>query len=407
MRRTGSALLAAGFAVMLAVTAGCGSESESPADQAIDLSQLDVGNLQTEPKVYGKPTSMEMAQIAEAMRLANHIPLPMEVDPAVKFAPSAMGGAIRIFIDFDSSAISSRMSADRSKLNESAGGLISGFVTTGHSNEEANLAYELDNTVMLFNTEQDAEAAARVLATEESAATGIPARSGDEFGIPSDAHVLLGDDAIGQIKSWKAVGRFVIFTYVYDSVMGVLKDHVPDQLVTRVHNSLKVIEPALQQYTPTAPDKLMDVDVDPDGMLGLAMQTVTSDEGQRGIPGVYDRHGGLQVAGDPVEMSELFEETGVDRVSWQGGFVYRTQDSASAETLSAALGKTSKFFRGIPAPENLPLAHCREYIGPQMFAMKYYCTVSFDRYAAEVAAPQLTDVHQRISAQYAILTKSK
>lgn len=407
MKRTGSALLAAGFTIVVATTAGCSSHSNSPEDQTVDVSQLDVGNFQTEPKAYGKPTSIEMAKLVEAMHIGNNLPLPMEIDPAAKFAPSAMGGAVRIFTDFKSSAIRSRMRADPDKLNKLAGGLISGFTTTGRSNSEPGLAYELDNTVILFNTEHDATEAARILATEESAATGIPIRSGEELGIPADAHVLVSDDTPGLIKSWKAVDRFVIFTYVYDSVMSIVKSQNTDQLTTRVHNSIKTIAPALQKYSPTPPEKLMELDVDPDGVLGLAMQTILADENQRGIPGVYNRQGGLQFMADPVEMSELFEEAGVDRVAWQGNFVYRAQDPASASKLSESFGKPSKFFRTAEKPQNLPMAHCLEYIGPDKFATKYYCSISFDRYATEVAATKLADVHQRISAQYVLLTKSE
>lgn len=412
MRRTSSTLFAVGLAAAIAVTTGCGSEPDaggSPGSQSVDLSKLDVGNLQTEPKVFGKPKNLDMAHAVEATRLGNHIPLPMEIEPEATFAPPAMSGAIRIFADFDSSAITSRMNADPKKLNESAKGFMSGFVTTARSNQEPSLSYELDNVVMLFNTDEDARVAADILATEEAATDPDvrPAAVGDGFGSLTNVRAQVSPKWPGQIKSWKSVGKFVIFTYIYDSVMGTLKTSDEAKLISRVQNSINKIAPALQRYTPTAPDKVMDLDVDMDGMLGRAMPTVTADENQRGIPGVYDRHGGLQLLGNTDKMAILFEETGVDRVSWSGNFVFRARDDAAAEKISDYYGDPSKFLRTAPSPSNLPMAQCLEYVGPEMFATKYYCSVSYGRYATQVAATQLTDVHQRISAQYTILAKSK
>ncbi|MFD9804756.1 hypothetical protein, partial [Streptomyces sp. NPDC059071] len=37
----------------------------------------------------------------------------------------------------------------------------------------------------------------------------------------------------------------------------------------------------------------------------------------------------------------------------------------------------------------------------------YVCTLHYDRYVAQVASPQLTDVQQRAAAQYALLANSR
>ncbi|UGT53532.1 DUF7373 family lipoprotein [Nocardia asteroides] len=410
MRRTSSALLAAGLAVTIAATTGCGSDDGGTSAQpTIDVTKLDVGNLPVEPKVYGKPTNMDMAGMVEAMRIGNAMPLPMEIEPEAKYAPSAMGGAVRIFVDYESAAIKSRMSADPAKLNERAPGFITGFVTTARSNAEPALAYELDNIAMLFNTEQDAAKAAEAFAAEE-AATDPDAyfpQVGTGVGHLNDVRAQMSPKWPGMIKSWKPIGRFVIFTYVYDSVMGTLKTADEQKLVARAQKSINTIAPALQKFTPTPVDKMMDLDVDPDGMLGRAMHTISLDSNQRGIPGAYDRHGGLQLTGDTEDMAKLFEESGVDRVSWQGNFVFRAKDPAGAAKIVDYFGDSSKFLRDAPAPANLPTAKCLEYVGPDKFATKYYCSVSYDRYATQVAATQLIDVHQRVAAQYTILAKAK
>ncbi|MGW6622297.1 DUF7373 family lipoprotein [Nocardia sp. NPDC055002] len=408
MRKTSAVLLAAGVAVTVATTAGCGDSPEA-ADTAataqIDLSSLDVGNLKTEPKVYGKVTSLEQARAVEAMRMANYIALPMEIDPAVIVAPPAMSGAVRLFTDFGSSVIKGRMKADPNRLNESIKGFIGGFVSTGQTSTKGHLSQELDNTVMLFDSEQEALAAADILATEEFGTS--PENTVVEIKQYPAARAHVNPGEAGMFHSWIAVGRYVIATYLYDNVMSTLKTHDSEKLATRAEKSISKISAGLKDYSPPRLDKLMDSDIDLDGMLGLALPTVGIDGAQRGIPGVYTRHGGLHISGAPESDAKLFEETGVDRISWQGDFVYRARDAQGAQRIAEEHGQVSKFFRRVEPPKNLPNALCKEYIGPSAYAVKFYCSVSYGRYSSEVAASQLKDVHQRVSAQYSILAKSK
>ncbi|MDO3647246.1 DUF7373 family lipoprotein [Nocardia mangyaensis] len=408
MRRTGSALFAAGLAVTIVTTAGCGSSSEAtetaPPAPA-DLAALDVGNLRTDPKVYGKVTSLEQAKAVEAMRMGNYVALPMEIDPEVTVAPPAMSGAIRLFTDFGSTVIKGRMRADPSRLSELTTGFISGFVSTGQSNVKGGLSYELDNVVMLFDTELDARTAANVFADEEF---GTDSENQPiELGKYPSARAQVNPGSPGMLQSWYAVGRFVIATYIYDNVMSALETADSAKLISRAETSIDKISDSLKEYEPLRLDELMDSEIDMDGVLGLVLPTVTDDGAQRGIPGVYNRHGGLHLSGSPAEDAVLFEETGVDRIAWQGNFVHRARDEEAAQRIAEEHGKVSKFLRRVESPQGLPNAQCTEYVGPAVHAIKYYCTVSFGRYAAEVAASQLTDVHQRISAQYAILAKSK
>ncbi|MFI9506396.1 hypothetical protein [Nocardia sp. NPDC052566] len=405
--RIGRGLFMAGLVAALAVTTACGSDSggAAPTQPKVDPSQLDVGNLATKPKEYGKPTSLDQARAVVAMRMGNYVPLPMDIIGEVKHPPPATSGAIRLFIDYGSGAIKGRMKADTQRLSDTAPGLISGFVSAGRSSDKPTVSYELENLVMLFNTEQDATRAADAMATAE--ADTSPDYESVSIGKFPAAHVLTTKDQHWQFRSWAATGRYVIFTYIYDSLLGELKEQDTSKMVARVEKSIETVSARMKDFSAPAPDKLMDQDIDLDGMLARALPTVTDDQAQRGIPGVYDRHGGLQLSGDPGADAKLFEETGVDRISWKGNLLYRAKDAAAAQRIAAEHSKPSKLFRRVEPPKNLPFAHCREYIGGQAAAIKYYCTVSYDRYAADVDANQLADVHQRTSAQYAILANSK
>ncbi|MEV6771360.1 hypothetical protein AB0N05_22335 [Nocardia sp. NPDC051030] len=409
MRKFGRTVFAVGTAVAIVCTAACGSDSSSaatPTEPTIDLAALDVGNLPTQPKAFDKVTGLEMAKIVEAWRLGNALPLPSEIIPEAKYAPSAQGGAIRTFMDMSSAAMGMRTSADSAALNEAAKGFVSGFVTTGRDSLVGSLSYELDNVVLLFSDEQSA--------TDAATAMGRLDLAGDagnrEVQIPkypnAIAYTTDNISGPGQLHSWYATGRYVILSYVYDSVMSELKTADVPKLIDRAERSIDAIKPRVAAFQPTPQDKLLDLMADQDGMLARSLSTVVTDQSKRGIPGVYDRHGGLQISGAPEIDAKLFEEAGVDRVAWRGDFVYRAQDAAGAAKIVASRGETTRKFVRVDSPKNLPNAQCRKYASASKYDIAYYCYVSHGRYAAEVAANQLLDAQQRISAQYALLVNA-
>ncbi|BAW04336.1 conserved hypothetical protein [Nocardia seriolae] len=406
MRR---AAMAATLAIAVVTTAACGSDS-SPgptmaAEPTIDLGKLDTGNLPTQPKIYDRAGSPELGKAVEAERLANYIPLPSEVNPEIKYAAPAVSAAIRPFIDFGSGAMKLRTKADADTLTAAAPGFVAGFVTTGSSDPTPNLSYEFENLVLLFTDDAAAGAAAPALGQADfDAAPG--SRPLTIEGHPNAFAYLdtqLGFDA--SVRSWYATGKFVILTYVWDNVMAETGVSDPAKLTARVKRALDVIPPALAKFPATAPDRLSEQPVDLDGVLGRTLPTVQDDRSERGVPGVYDGHGGLQLF-PGEEMAALFERAGVDRVGYNGGAVFRARDAAGAAAIVAARAETSRTFRAVDPPANLPNAQCRKYTGPVPMSLPYYCYVRHDRYAAEVAASQLLDAQQRISAQYARLVNA-
>lgn len=395
---------AASIAIVVAVTTGCsdGGDEAAAARPEVDLASLDYGNISPEPRVYGKPKDIEMARLVEAMRLGNHVPLPWEIDPAFEYS-SSWWSAVRIFNSFDTAALTTR-TASGPELNTRVPGLVGGFVSSGADGTDLDIMRSLDNVVMIFDTETHAKDAATALAdTNRQVQPGQTAISLAEH---PEAIVQYNPDSPGLVTSYYPTGKYVVLTSVVDLVAAKLKKVDPAPLLPLVSASLTTVPDALRGFTPTPPDQLMNLDVDPDGMLGRALHTVSLDMGQAGIPGRYNRHGGLHLSLMPQADRDLFEETGVDQVSWQGNFVYRTEGPAAARALATAHAQTSKFLRRAPSPANLPDAQCLEYIGPAQQIPKFACSIHYDRFAADVSAGQLTDVHQRVSAQYAILVKS-
>lgn len=396
-------------ALTVALTAACGSGTDTaaaPTEPTIDLSKLDTGNFPTQPKIYDKAGNTDLGRIVAAERLANYLPLPSEIIPEVKYPPPAVSGAIRPFIDFGSGAIKTRTKADAAAFTAAAPGFLGGFVTTGTSDPTPGLSYEFENLVMLFTDEQSAKAAAPAMGQADFDASPGSRRLTIDGHPEAFAYLDTQMDFNATVRSWYATGRYVIFTYVWDNVMAETGVSDPAKLTGRVGRALDVIPPALAKFQAPTADQLTEQPVDLDGVLGRTLPTVSDDQNERGIPGVYDRHGAQQLfPGD--DDAALFDKAGVDRVAFNGGEVFRARDAAGAAAVVAAHSQTSRTYRPVDSPANLPNALCRKYTGPQKFAIAYYCFVSHGRFAAEVSANQLLDAQQRISAQYARLVNAR
>ncbi|MFE3795258.1 DUF7373 family lipoprotein [Nocardia tengchongensis] len=406
MRKSVRAAMSAAAAVVALMTAACGSDPESaaPAEPAIDLAKLDTGNLTTQPKPYDKAGNKDLGRAVQAERLANYLPLPAEMNPAVTKPAAAVNGAIRPFIDLGSGAMRVRTNAKPDALRAAAPGFLSGYVTTGNSDDLPGLAYEFANTVLIFTDEAAASAAAQALGQADFDAAPSERLHLDKY--PSAfAYLDKSYDFNAGVRSWYATGRFVIFGYVWDDLMAETKASDPAALLARVQLGLDAIPPALAKFPAVAPDQLTEQPVDLDGVLGRTLRTVADDQSERGIPGVYDRHGGLQLfPGD--DNAALFEKAGVDRVAFNGGYVFRARDGAGATAIVTERGRTSRTFQPADSPANLPNAQCRKYTGPEPLSVPYYCYVTHGRFAGEVAASQLLDAQQRISAQYALFVNA-
>ncbi|MEC3913234.1 DUF7373 family lipoprotein [Nocardia sp. CDC160] len=412
MRKLIRAAVSAAAVTAVMLTAACGSDSAAgpaqPSEPVIDLSKLDTGNLETKPKQYGKAINLDQAKILEAERLANYLPLPSEIEPEVKYPANPWGSAVRPFIDFGSAAVKSRITADPGAMNAAAQGFVSGYLIAGQSDEELNLSYELENVVLIFTDEQAAAAAAPALGQTDLDADPQHHRVSIDKYPAAFAYVTDDPDhyAAGYLQSWYATGRYVVYTRVVDNVMDVLQTRDLPKLVAHVQHSIDAIAPAVAKFPATPQDKLADLPIDPDNVIGRAIYTVVDDPSEAGMPGVYDRQGGLQVVQGEDEI-KLFDEAGVDRVAWKGGYVYRARDAAGAAKIVDQHSRLKRTYVRADSPQNLPNAVCRKYIGPTAGAMPYYCFVWHDRYAAEVWAGQLLDAQQRISAQYAMLVNAK
>ncbi|MBF6171356.1 DUF7373 family lipoprotein [Nocardia blacklockiae] len=389
---------------LLCATAACGSDSSNTSDAEpppVDLRQLEVGPYAVTPRKIDTATNMPVARYMEAERLGNILPLPTEIDPALKYGDS---GQTHAFLDATPDYHLSPMFRwlREEDFGNAAKNFVAGFSTTGNSNEKQSLSYELVSSVLIFTDDDSAKAAAEALSRtgyyDEEAEPASLAKYPDAFARRQPKNKAL--------FAWLARGKFVVVTITQHHENKVLDISEPEFLSALAEKSIAATLPTLEKFVPTPPDKLMSVPIDPDNMRGRSLRRPEGDSFEN-IPGTYDRHGALQFADDIDETRRLYDEAGVDRVAFDGGELVRTKDPAAAQKLFEKTSEPDRFSRPAAAPKGLPNARCREYKGPSWGYLRFYCQVRYDRFVAKVASNQLQDTQQRISAQYSILADSK
>lgn len=393
--RTACALVLAGAVALCAGACGDPEAATEKPPQPVDLAQLDVGNYATTPRVYATAKNPEQARMIEAERLANFVPMPSDIDPAFVSANPSIS---KVFVD-PKSSLGRIMNVSR--FAEAAPDFVAGFLSSAGTAPD-NRGTDLVNAVLIFPDEQKAAAAAAALervdfeANNRNTPVQIPRYPA------AHAHWQPQEQSIG---SWFATGKFVVYTWIFDYAKIFLEKVDLPALLTLVEKSLDTVVPAIGRFTPTPVDQLMTVPIDMDGMLSRALPRPREDS-WIDPPGAYTGAGALHFTTDSAEDRRIIEAAGVDRYATDGTDLFRARDAAAAAQLREQRGGLTKKFRGAEAPKGLPAAHCKEYIGRQTVVVRFYCSVSYDRYAAFAWSHQLLDAQQRISAQYALLVNA-
>ncbi|KIA61544.1 hypothetical protein FG87_30070 [Nocardia vulneris] len=391
--RTAGALVIAGT---LALGSACGTSPQVTADPVIDIARLDVGSYPTTPRELGPVKNADQARFIEAERLGNFVPTASDIDPAFREGNPSVS---TVFID-PRNSLGKIMSIDR--FAEAAPDFVAGFLSNG-STDVRNQGRDLFNAVMIFPDEQRAAAAAEALERVDFEA----APQNERVQIPkypaARAHWQPTQQSIG---SWFATGKFVVYTWIYDYLKIFLEKVDLPALFALVEKSLDAVVPAIGKFTPTPADQLLNQPIDYDNMLSRTLPRPREDS-WIDPPGAYNGHAALHFTTDPAEDRRLIEEAGVDRFAVDATNVYRARDAAAAAKFRADRGGLTKRFKSAESPQQLPVAKCKEYIGTQAMAVRFYCSVSQGRYAAFSWSHQLLDAQQRISAQYAILVNAR
>lgn len=391
---------------LVAGTAACGGDSGAGSDPepVVDLAALEVGSYRTQPKAFEPKNRQFVGRFFEAEALASVMPLTVEIDQSMKVNRPDVVHAF--LAPGESHAGPMFTYLDQTGFDTDAPGFVGGFASTGQTDSDQGIGNSMSASVLLFETEAQATAAASALA-----ARGFYKTGGQPEDVTAVKSAKYPDTAFSfhsekkALAGWYATGKYVIVPVVdsaEDKQLGVSE---PDKLLGLAENAIRVVADRLRAFQPTPPDQLAQRVSDPDQMLYRTLPKPDGDSYER-PPGVYSAAADLHFAEYPERTRALYERTGVDLVGYGATQLVRTRDAAAAKQYLADV-TADKYMVEAEAPKGLPGARCQKYRGPIANAVPYYCYVSYDRYVGFAFASLLPEAQQRISAQYAILANSK
>jgi hypothetical protein len=371
-------------------SAGAESSSEAPKPAVVSPDQLDAGKYPTAPRPpLGNAGLPATGVIVDAQHMADYVVGPWDVDEAA--VEPYLGGTFLL----NSGRALEQLGPPQIAAAADRRGMVNGFASARQAPDKLVLV----NAVMRF---PDAEAAKAASADMNGAAAQqqIQGKAPTPTEIPDQPDALASTYPFtphGSGKTWAAVRSFTphgtyVLMQVAQSVDGV------EAAAKAVASTIDKQRPAIDEFTPGAIDAMADVPLDPTGLLA------------RTVPGgpdtpmtknaVYSLRGALHFQSNPVGSNKLFTDNGVDAVAMADANVYQAKDESAAANVADAFGvevSTNGVEAADPVPA-LPDSRCLK------FPAGFYCVAPAGRYAIEVQAKELPDAHQRVSAQYVMLT---
>jgi hypothetical protein len=169
-----------------------------------------------------------------------------------------------------------------------------------------------------------------------------------------------------------------------------------------VAKTIELQAPRIDGFTPTDPAQLSTLPWDPTGLLAKALP-VPKGGANANNQATFGAYGLLHYMDDPVGMAKVLTAAGVDVAVHGDDWVIQARDAAGALAVADAQVMSStgpNATTADPVP-NLPGSRCLKFSGD---TGNFWCAAIADRYEFEVSGPQVKDVHQRMAAQYIILT---
>ncbi|MEC3954516.1 hypothetical protein VMT65_15850 [Nocardia sp. CDC153] len=351
----------------------------------MDVSQLDPGNYPVVPRqIANRTADITVGDlIQESIRIAEHMPLPVEVDDRLIYGQ----GGHAITADYPPMGVDD--------FNDRAPGLIAGWETGGRHRSDYSLGLSVDLTVMRFTTSAQASAAVDFLVGDHD--PQYPDRGPVTVaGYPGAKSVLTYSESV---KTLFAQDNYVYWLFTSDDLT------VPEGPGLLLDTTRKVLDhtvDSMKGFQPTPVDKLAGLATDPDELLG---RTLPAGKGQIwATEGLYPPHAALGVDDRPAATKRAFDEAGVDVVAHALSGLYRAKDAAAAQHLTGAfIDQLTDRYKPIDPPPGLPTARCLQTRDDDAVGARFVCYLPYERYLAEVSADQSQDLRQRVSAQYELL----
>ncbi|MGW5439160.1 DUF7373 family lipoprotein [Nocardia asteroides] len=400
----------AGLLTVLIIGSGCAapiSGQAKPGMAPVDLATLKTGAAVTEPTTFELKYSdtAKTVRLIEGRRLLDVLIQSIDVDPEL-----SKRGTTRVFADgTDMSKDDGLPEMFKAAVDDN--NFIAG-VTASRTNGSVRDTRGMHLSVLHFATAQDSKNAAAAM--YRLSTTGERARQPVAISGYPEANGSSGDGSA--VSSFQAHGPFVVVVS--------MSQETPDSagLASKIKKTLDLQLPALDKYRVIAPDDLLDLPLDPDGIMRRATGKSPSGD-PYGMSyheedfGTFQPSGILHFERNPAETRKAFEEAGVDLIGRRYSTVYRTRDVESAFKLQTVLAKRGKSDTELAPPPGIADAQCvrLEESDPNR-GYNGICVLVYDRYVAVVmslatvsrASLQVDPILQeRTAAQYAILKKSE
>lgn len=385
------------------LVAGCGqspsntAESPSAATTSattppVSPDKLNPGRYATKPLApMGKAGTPERGAVLQAQQMADFVVGPWEVDETM------IDPYLDTFYVMNGPAQLGGLGPEAITQAASKHGMVNGF---GSARQNPDTAAML-NAVLHF---PDAAAATAASKDMNDAATAQPI-SGvqpEPLAIPghpdSQASTYTyiprdSDRPRSSVRAFTAHGPFVFMQFA-QSADG------KDAAAAMVAKATDLQIPLIDEFTPAGVAELVDVDVDPTGLLAKTLPLATP-EASPFKNTVYGPRGASHFQSNPVGSTTLFDDTRVTAVAMAGANVYEAHDNPSARMIINSFNEEVSSMEGAteaaPVPE-IPESHCSG------FPRAFYCVAPAGKYAIEIRGEKFEDVQQQVAAQYIILT---
>lgn len=393
-------------ATTLVVTAlaGCatpvsGTAARTPGEitsDGVDLELLDTGNYPTTPRQeLGTAGTPEVGTRLEAGRLATYVVLPSTVDPSLVNG-TTMGRSYAGADTLDDLLPAPSSTPTNPMVDAArAHGFVAGYSSSRYRAQDGPDRLALENSVLLFPDDAAATAAAADLAA--AFASAWPDVPNSPLPIPGHPETIAFSDDFGsgpQVKSFTADGRYVLYIRA-----GAASTDAAAALIAATLDAQRV---QLSGFAPTDSAALVDLPVDPSGLLARTLPT----DDHHGY--VRDAVAALHNEPDPIQYQKAFDDAGVVSVA-NGGLstVYQTSEDGGGAVMRDALARLVADARDLQPAEGIsgmPNVAC--FVQPTTATSDAvtWCFGSAGKYAFEISGLQETAVHQMAAAQYLMLT---
>lgn len=380
--------------LLLTTLASCGSVVAGEAVRAEpDLSGLDVGNYPTEPAAFGIAEDHEAARYREGQRLGDFVALPFEIDPSYVNRVAGTGGPVVL----DRRDMQSLVINDT--FDEVAADLITGWVHTWSTGGDPGTAQQLSIAVLMFPDPTTADSVARGLEHDDFTFN----TDNRPVQLPkypqSKAHWRPGHASLG---SWIAHDRYVVFVKYDDRSE---KADLP-VMVQRTESVFDVQLPLLSGFEPTPAEQLNEIALDPDGVLALTLPKSPQMVAMYGPPDTFRGRGAVYALSGITDL-QFLDSGQVTGIALGESVVVRSETAQGARTLwedfrpdtnESASSRVIESPAGIDGNVACFSREVAAHMNPSAF-----CVLQTGRYFAQVEGGQIQDLHQKTSAQYALL----